>query len=121
MIESEIYQFVCFHWRGMTNKMLNLIRALKANSLQVFSINYFLNAMYNNLLWGSPSYIYYTDSVCISVTALYIWMDIYCFLSMKQFFNLTWKSQQLHKENSVIKAHVNDQNVLQLTYLWPCN
>ena len=40
-------------------------------------------------------------------------MDTYYFLSMKQ---LTWKSQQLHRI-SVIKAHVNDQNVLQLTYL----
>ena len=35
---------------------------------------------------------------------------------MKQFFQLTWKSQQLHKGISKIKEHVNDQNILQLTY-----
>ena len=34
---------------------------------------------------------------------------------MKHFFQLTWTSQQLRK--SMIKAHDNDQNVLQLTYL----
>ena len=36
---------------------------------------------------------------------------------MKQLFQLTWKSQQLHKGISMIKAHIYDQNVLQLTYL----
>ena len=68
---------------------------------------------------GVTSYIFYTDSVCISMTALYVWKDIYCFLSMKQFFHLTWKSQQLHKGISVIKAPINDQYVheVQLTYL----
>ena len=44
-------------------------------------------------------------------------MDTYCFLNMKQFFQFTWKSQQLHKGISVIKGHVNDQNVIQLTNL----
>ena len=66
-------------------------------------------------------YTCYTDSVYIKVTALYIWMDAYCFLSVKQFFQLhnfvTWKSQQSHKGIGVIKIPVNDQNLLQLTYL----
>ena len=48
------------------------------------------------------------------MTALYIWMDTYCFLSMKQFFQLKWRSQQLHKGISMIKAHVYDQNELQV-------
>ena len=63
------------------------------------------------------TYTCYTNSVYIIVTALYIWMDSYCFLSMEQFFQLTWISQQLHKGISVIKAQVNDQNVFQLMYL----
>ena len=60
---------------------------------------------------------YCTDSVYIHVTDMYIWMDAYCFHSMKQFFQLTWKSQQLLKVFSVIMAHINEQNILQLTYL----
>ena len=67
---------------------------------------------------GGATYTCYTDSVCINMTALYIWIDTYCFLCMKQIFQLTWKSQQLHKGISMIKAHVNDQNVLQLMYLF---
>ena len=66
---------------------------------------------------GGVTYTCYTDGVCIIVTALYIWIDTYCFLCMKQIFQLTWKSQQLHKGINMIKAHVYDQNVLQLTYL----
>ena len=72
--------------------------------------------MYNK---SGVTYTCCTDSVCINVTALYIWMDAFCFLSMKQFFQLTWPLQQLNK--SVVKANINDQNVLQLAYLWPCN
>ena len=48
----------------------------------------------------------YTESVYINVTALYIWMDTYCFLGMNQFFQLKWKSQQLHKGICVIKVPV---------------
>ena len=66
---------------------------------------------------GVTGYTCYTDNVYINVSALYIWMDTYCFLSMKQLFQLTWKSQQLRKGISMIKKHVYDQNVLQLTYL----
>ena len=40
-----------------------------------------------------------------------------CFLSMKQFFQVTWTSQELHKGIIVIRPHVNDQNVSQLTCL----
>ena len=54
----------------------------------------------------------------MNVTDMYIWMDAYCFLSMKQVFQLTWKSQQLHIGIRVIKAPVNGQNVLQLMYLF---
>ena len=36
-------------------------------------------------------------------------MDAYCFFSMEKFFQLTWKTQQLHKAISMIKAHDNDQ------------
>ena len=65
------------------------------------------------------TYTCYTNSVYIIMTTLYIWMDTYCFLSMKQFFQLTWKSQQFHKGIRVIKAQsrMNDQNVFQLMYL----
>ena len=64
----------------------------------------------------SVTYTYNTERLYINVTALYIWMEAYCFLSMKQFLQLTWKSQQLHKGISLIKAPVNDQNVLHLIY-----
>ena len=36
-------------------------------------------------------------------------MGAYCFFSMEKFFQLTWKTQQLHKAISMIKAHDNDQ------------
>ena len=114
MIESEVCQFVCFHGRVITKKMLNLIHALKASTLKVCTIIYSINAMCNK---RGSTYTCYTDSMCINVAALYIWMGTYCFLSMKKFFQLMWESQQLHKETSMIKAHVNDQNVLQLMYL----
>ena len=71
--------------------------------------------MYNKS--GKVTYTCYTDSVYINVTALYISMEACCFLSMKQFFKLTWKSQRLHKGISVIKTPVYDQNVVQLAYL----
>ena len=53
----------------------------------------------------------------VRLTALHIWMDAYVFLSMKQFFQVTWTSQELHKGIIVIRPHVNDQNVSQLTCL----
>ena len=73
--------------------------------------------MYNKS--GGHLHLLYRQCVFINVTALYILMDAYCFHSMKQFFQLhvTWILQQLFKCISVIKAPVNDQNVLQLTYL----
>ena len=48
----------------------------------------------------------------INVSALYIWMEAYCFLSVTQFFQFTWNSQQLHKGINVTKAPVIDQKVL---------
>ena len=51
---------------------------------------------------GGVAYTCNTDSVCINPTGLYIWMDTYRFLCMKQLFQLTRKSQQLRKGISMI-------------------
>ena len=79
MIESEIYQFLCFHERGVTKKMLNLIRALKANSLKVYiHVGHKLESMrlsHNEMLSKTiveVDYTCYTVSVYINLTDLYI-------------------------------------------------
>ena len=80
--------------------MLNLIHALSANSLNVCAVYYSIYAMYNKS--RGHLHLLYRQCVCINVSALYIWMETYCFLSMKQLFQLTWKSQQLENGISMI-------------------
>ena len=67
---------------------------------------YSKNAMYNlHLLYRQCVYMYKR------VSSVYL-DGLLLFASMKQFFQFTWKSQQLHKGISVIKALVNNQNIL---------
>ena len=63
------------------------------------------------------TYTCYTDSMYKNVAALDVWMDRYCFHSKKNSYNLHGNQNKYKKGNNMNKAYVNDQNVLQLTYL----
>ena len=58
--------------------------------------------MYNKS--GGHLHLLYWHCVYKSDSSVYL-DGHYCFLGMKQVFQLTWKSQQLHKSISMIKAH----------------
>ena len=86
--------------------MLNLIRALYSNSLNGLKINYSINAMYNKS--SDHWHLLYRECVYKRDSSLYL--DGHLVFSLYEtILHLTWKSQKLHKGESVIKAHVNDQ------------